>query len=83
MTYPKAIVLAAAFIAGAIIYVNQPAQSTNGLTVHARYLIGGTDKGFSAWAIDTWTGVVNFCGVAPAARETGRRCVFIPTQWHN
>ena len=81
MTYPKAIVLAAAFIAGAIIYVNQPAHSTDGLTVHARYLIGGVSKeGRSAWAIDTWTGVVNFCGVATTPKPV-HRCVFIPTKW--
>ena len=82
MTYPKAIVLAAAFITGAIIYVNQPAQSTDGLTVHARYLIGGVaEDGFGAWAIDTWTGAVNFCGVAATTPKPVRQCVVIQKQW--
>ncbi len=81
MTYPKAIVLAAAFIAAAVIYVNQPAHSTTGLTGHARYQIGGVSQaGFIAWAIDTWTGQVSFCAATPSGRAPSR-CASVPTQW--
>lgn len=82
MTYPKAIVLAAAFIAGAITYVNQPAQSQSALGPSARYLIGGVSvNGQGAWAIDTWTGSVKLCGIGPSTPKPVARCLVVQEKW--
>ncbi len=82
MTYPKAIVLAAAFIAGAITYVNQPAQSQSALGPSARYLIGGVSaSGQGAWAIDTWTGAIRLCGAAVLPQNVNALCFVVQEKW--
>ena len=54
MTYPKAIVIAAALLSAAIVWASQPAQTASG----AYSIVGaGTD----AWTINGNTGRVSYC----------------------
>ena len=68
MTYPNAIIIAAAILAGAIFMLEPDALSAASNLVKGPYQIAAQSRSGNVWVIDTMSGTLRLC-LAPKLRS--------------